>query len=141
MVRDRSKCRSMLKIDMISPEEIAEAVKIIVKRSYGIDRPDAAAAAARILGFARVSENIRTRVDSAISHAVAQNELVDDEGHLTLADSGHSEPARRRRAGKNGGSPRLLLTRPTTHAHAQLPGSPAAFPFRACCPRWRLPLE
>ena len=42
VVRDRSAVPQVKKIELIAPEEIAETVKMIVDRSYGIDKADAA---------------------------------------------------------------------------------------------------
>ncbi len=83
-VRDRSAVPQAKKIELISPEEIAEAVKMIVERSYGIDRADAAPEAGRILGFRRVSRDTRAKIDSVIEDLIGDGALNDDAGHLTL---------------------------------------------------------
>ena len=84
VARDRSGFPQARKINLISKGEIIEAVKIVVKRSYGIDRPEASAAAAKLLGFGSVTQRIRAEVDTAISYAVANKDLVNGGGHLTL---------------------------------------------------------
>ena len=82
-IRDRSDL-PIKKIELISPEEIAEAVKMIVDRSYGIDKADAAPEAGRILGFRRVSRDTRAKIDSVIEQLIADGTLNDNAGHLTL---------------------------------------------------------
>ena len=84
VVRDRSRVPALRKIDLIPPEEIAEAVRMVVERSYGIDRADAATEAARLLGFKSVSDNTRRNVDSVIQGLIDTSELESDNDHLTL---------------------------------------------------------
>ena len=84
IVRDRSAVPQAKKIELISPEEIAEAIKMIVERSYEIDKADAAPEAGRILGFRRVSRDTRAKIDSVIEGLIGDGTLHDDAGHLTL---------------------------------------------------------
>ncbi len=84
-VRDRSAAPPQAKkIEWIAPEEIAEAIKMTVDRSYGIDKADAAPEAGRILGFRRMSKGTRAKIDSVIADLVGKGTLHDDAGHLTL---------------------------------------------------------
>ena len=57
---------------------------MIVDRSYGIDKADAAPEAGRILGFRRVSRDTRAKIDSVIEQLIADGTLNDNAGHLTL---------------------------------------------------------
>ena len=75
---------ALRKIDLIPPEEIAKAVKLVVERSYGIDRADAATEAARLLGFKSVSDSTKRNVDSVIQGLIDTSELASDNDHLTL---------------------------------------------------------
>ena len=85
IVRDRSAVPPRVKkIEWIAPEEIAEAVKMIVNRSYGIDKADAVPEAGRILGFRRVSRDTRAKIDSVIENLIGDGALNGDAGHLTL---------------------------------------------------------
>lgn len=72
------------KIENIAPEEIAEAIKMVVERSYGIDRSDAVSEAGRLLGFKSISGNIRAKIDSVAKKLIADGRLDDSDGHLTL---------------------------------------------------------
>ena len=56
VVRDRGSVQGK-RIEMVAPEEIAQALRMIVKHSYGVDRKEAAMEAARLLGFRSVSKN------------------------------------------------------------------------------------
>ncbi len=84
-IRDRSAIPKSMKIDLISPEEISESVKLVVKRSFGIDRESAVKEAGRLLGFKRVSKDTRTNIDSIIEKLVRSGDLNNDAEHLTLS--------------------------------------------------------
>ena len=84
VVRDRSDVAWLRKIELIPPEEIAEAAKMIVESSYGIDRADAATETARLLGFKSVSRFVRTNIDSVIQGLIDTGDLENDNDHLTL---------------------------------------------------------
>ena len=55
-VRDRRDIRGK-RFELVSPEEIAQALRMIVKHSYGMDRKEAAMEAARLLGFRNIPKN------------------------------------------------------------------------------------
>jgi hypothetical protein len=63
-VRDRSDFPSQFKkIDCIAPEEIRAAIEQSVGDSFGQAAEDIAVSACRLLGFARVSEDMRMAVE------------------------------------------------------------------------------
>ncbi len=74
-VRDRTDLPRK-KIEMVAPQEIAEAIKIIVEHSYGIGRAEAATATARLLGFRNVSKNIRTHIDRIVEMLIESGDVV-----------------------------------------------------------------
>ena len=76
---------SQKKIELVSPEEVAEAVKIIVKRSYRIGRTEAAAEAGRLLGFKSVSSNIRAQIDRVIETLIGNGDLRADGDQIEAA--------------------------------------------------------
>ena len=76
---------SQKKIELVSPEEVAEAVKIIVKCSYGIGRTEAAAEAGRLLGFKSVSSNIRAQIDRVIETLIGNGDLRADGDQIEAA--------------------------------------------------------
>lgn len=58
-VRDRSDLPSqMRKLPLVAPAEIDAAIELATSESFGIGFNYAAAAACRLLGFARVTEEI-----------------------------------------------------------------------------------
>ena len=83
-IRDRSSVPKSMKIELISAEEIAEAIKLVVKHSYGIDRESAVKESGRLLGFKRVSKETKATIDSVIGKLVRSGDLNYDAEHLTL---------------------------------------------------------
>ncbi len=88
--RDRSDIRGK-RIEMVSPEEIAQALRIVVKRSYGMDREEAAVEAARLLGFRNVSKRTRRRTLRILENLVESGDFVATGAQVTMA-----KPARAR---------------------------------------------
>ena len=73
-------------IDEVPLAEVAAAARIVVERAVGIPANDLVRDAARLLGFARVTERVIERVASGIRLA-AQRELIRiDSGNATLPD-------------------------------------------------------
>lgn len=63
-VRDRSDfSQQQKKIDLVAPEEICAAIEQTVEQSFGLATEDVAIATCRLLGFARVSEEMRAVVE------------------------------------------------------------------------------
>ena len=87
VLRDRSAViLQHKKIELIAPEEIAEAVTVVVERSYGIDRADACAEAGRLLGFKSVSKKIRARIDRVIEDLIRKGDLDADGDQIKNPD-------------------------------------------------------
>ena len=61
----------------MAPEEICAAIERAVKESYGMAAADVAVAACRLLGFARVTEDMRAVIGE-------QREKLVKEGRLEL---------------------------------------------------------
>ncbi|MGH2410349.1 MAG: DUF3320 domain-containing protein, partial [Chloroflexota bacterium] len=77
VLRDRSFASdSTRKLDMIAPEEIALAVIRVVESSYGMEPIALPAAACRVFGFQRVSEDMRVRVEAVVSALLADGRLA-----------------------------------------------------------------
>ena len=85
VVRDRRDIQGK-RIEMISPEEIAQAIGLIVKHSYGMDRKEAAMEAARILGFRNVSKNTGNRVLQVLEHLIESGDIVATGGQVTTTN-------------------------------------------------------
>ena len=76
---------STRKLEMVSDEELAEAVCVVVGQSYGIAREQTTAPAAKLLGYGRTTGVIWERFDNVISGLLSEGRLEDDSGHLVLA--------------------------------------------------------
>ena len=50
----------------MSDEELALAIERVIREGYGMDRKDIPAAACRLLGFPRVSDEMRQRVGAVL---------------------------------------------------------------------------
>jgi hypothetical protein len=73
-------------IDEVPLSEVAAAARIVVERAVGIAAGDLVRDAARLLGFARVTDRVTERVASGVRLA-AQRELIRiDGGKATLPD-------------------------------------------------------
>ncbi|MGH8759993.1 MAG: DUF3320 domain-containing protein, partial [Burkholderiales bacterium] len=84
-LRDRSGLPTMArKIELIAPEEIAVGVRQVVRTAYGIDEVDIPVAVARLLGFARTSEDITATIASSVRQLIKQGRLAVNEGHVSL---------------------------------------------------------
>ncbi len=90
-VRDRSGLSAASrKLDMVSDEEMAEAVCVVVGQSYGIAREQASAPAAKLLGYSRTTEAIKDRMVSIIAALLSEGRLEDDGDHLVLGTPSES---------------------------------------------------
>jgi hypothetical protein len=86
VVRDRSALPApSRKLDLIAPEEVAQAVEAVVAASFGIEPDALAVAVGRALGFARISDDFRVRVDTVIQGAIASGRLAFHGEHLVRA--------------------------------------------------------
>lgn len=89
LVRDRSALpTASRKLDLIAPEEIGAAVERVVTEALGMEPPEVAPAACRLLGFNRVSDEMRQRVDAIVEELVRQNRLLKRGDHLLAPDPG-----------------------------------------------------
>lgn len=87
-VRDRrSLPGAMRSLGAIAPEELDMAVENVVKASYGIDLSDVPAEACRLLGFQRVTGDMRDVVSARIEHLVVAGRLTLQGSHLVISDS------------------------------------------------------
>jgi very-short-patch-repair endonuclease len=76
-VRDRSDFPAQLKkLEFVAAEEVMAAIKQVVSESLGMFEPDVAPAACRLLGFARVSVDMRETVESLCDALVNESQLL-----------------------------------------------------------------
>ena len=87
-VRDRSSLPSVSrKLELVAPEEIAEAVLAVGRASLGIDLADVPVAVCRLLGFARTSEDMTEAVVSVTKKLASAGTLQIDDGHVKVTDA------------------------------------------------------
>lgn len=65
-------------------EEIALAIERVVRNGFGMEPGAIPAAACRLLGFARRSDEMRRRVDAVVGGIVQQQRLVPHGDHLVI---------------------------------------------------------
>jgi hypothetical protein len=76
-LRDRSDLpQSVKKLEYVAPEEIQAAISRIVQDSYGVTPDDVATYACRLLGFARITDEMRAVVDKQRDALVTAGCLV-----------------------------------------------------------------
>ena len=85
-VRDRSGLPATTrKLEMVSDEELAEAVCIVVGRSYGISGEQAPTRVFKLLGYSRTTEAMKSRFDTVVGGLLSEGRLQEDGGLLVLA--------------------------------------------------------
>jgi hypothetical protein len=90
VVRDRSDVpQSAKKIEYVSPEEIQAAIQRLVQDSYGVASNDVANGACRLLGFARVTDEMRAVVEKQRDAPIAAGRLVLKGESLVCAEGSH----------------------------------------------------
>ena len=85
VVRDRRDIQGK-RIEMVPPEEIAQALRVIVTHSYGMNRNEAAMEAARLLGFRSVSKNTGKQRLKVLEHLIQSGEIVATGAQVTIAN-------------------------------------------------------
>ncbi|MDE0636466.1 MAG: DUF3320 domain-containing protein [Candidatus Poribacteria bacterium] len=72
------------KLELIAPEEIQEAIKLVVSESLGIEQKDLSQETCRLFGFKKVNENMRRGVESVMNEMLKREELTERAGSLVL---------------------------------------------------------
>jgi len=94
-VRDRSDLsQSCKKIDYVAPEEIREAILEVARNSFGATPTEIAHGACRLLGFGRVTDDVRVVIDQNRDALLAAGALEQRGESLIAASAGGyvSEP-------------------------------------------------
>src|SRR4029079_1436376 len=73
-------------IDEVPLAEVAAATRIVVERAVGIAASDLVRDAARLLGFARLTDRVIARVSSGVRLAAQRDLIRIDGGKATLPD-------------------------------------------------------
>ncbi len=84
--RDRSALPpASRRLDLVAPEELALAVERVTASALGMEPEAIPSAACRLLGFPRISEEMRVRVDAIVCDLVASGRLTPQGSHLVVA--------------------------------------------------------
>jgi very-short-patch-repair endonuclease len=74
------------KLELIAPEEIAEAIEFVVKSSYGIERDAISPEVCQIFGFQRTTEGMSKIVNREIGKMISGRRLIEQGDYLTLPE-------------------------------------------------------
>jgi hypothetical protein len=83
LVRDRSSLTSR-RLDLVAPEEIALAIEQVVRSAYGMQPAAIPSAVCRLLGFPRMSDEMRDQVNSLVETMVRDRRLITRGEHLIV---------------------------------------------------------
>jgi DNA polymerase III delta prime subunit len=84
-LRDRSGLpATSRKLPLVAPEELALAVQQVVSRSFAIERSEVPAGVVQLLGFGRLSEEMRGVVESMVGELVRGGVLVESGGKVMV---------------------------------------------------------
>jgi very-short-patch-repair endonuclease len=87
-IRDRSSLpTTSRKIDLIAPEEIVISIEQVVRNSYGIQRESISPEVIRILGFLRMSDEMRIAVEIIIDRLLATGGLKRRGDYIVVPDA------------------------------------------------------
>ncbi|MCR5887999.1 DUF3320 domain-containing protein [Hymenobacter sp. J193] len=85
-LRDRSQLPAISrKLSFVAPEELALALRTVVEQSFALPREAVFLPAVRLLGFARLSEEMRLQLEPALAGLLDRGELVEVNGVLKPA--------------------------------------------------------
>ncbi len=88
-VRDRSDLpANSRRPELIAPEEFAAAIARVVSDSLGMPADSISQAAARLLGFPRLTDDLRARIEDAIVRLRAARRLAEQGENLVLVEAG-----------------------------------------------------
>jgi hypothetical protein len=84
-VRDRSNLpAASRRLDLVAPEEIQRAILKVIAESYGMQPDEVPGAVCRILGFARVTDEMRSAVEPHREALVKKGLLMQNGRNLTV---------------------------------------------------------
>jgi hypothetical protein len=85
--RDRSAVESHLrKFDLIAPEEIASAALKVVADAFGIEPDKITPAVCRLLGFPRMTEEMKKQVDSSVDEMIEKKLLARQGEYMVVSE-------------------------------------------------------
>jgi very-short-patch-repair endonuclease len=85
MVRDRRKLSTEeRKFEWVADPELDEAIVIVVRQSFGMEKEDISVAASRLMGFDRTTEPMRARTDARVHILLATGRLVERDEQIQI---------------------------------------------------------
>lgn len=85
-VRRRGDSDAARDIELICPEEIARAARLVLEAQFGMAAEDLAGQAARLLGFQHAGTKISQRVDAVVAGEVAAGRIVQEGDQLRMPE-------------------------------------------------------
>jgi hypothetical protein len=83
-LRDRSALPAISrKLAYVAPEELARAVRTVVEHSFALPREAAYLPAVRLLGFSRLSDDMRQQLDEVVQGLLDAGQLEEQTGVLS----------------------------------------------------------
>jgi hypothetical protein len=93
-VRDRSDFQPQLKkLEYVAPEEIHAAIELSVNESFGLDEGEVANAVCHLLGFSRVTLEMRATVEDERDHLISSRRLT-LRGDVLVCNGGSKQDTR-----------------------------------------------
>ncbi|RDC65817.1 DUF3320 domain-containing protein [Adhaeribacter pallidiroseus] len=81
--RDRSQLPASARdLDLIAPEEIKLIIQKVITESYGITAEDIAPATSKLLGFPRLTDELREQIDLLVEDLLRTGTFIRQEGHI-----------------------------------------------------------
>jgi very-short-patch-repair endonuclease len=86
VVRSRAKLpANMRKLDRVAPEEIEQAILLVTRESYGVERDNLPAYVCEKLGVGRITEEMRNTILVVLESAIKNGVITEAAGHITVA--------------------------------------------------------
>lgn len=83
--RNRSRLpAAMRRFDLVAPSEIEAAILAVVERSFGSTAEEIPAQASKLLGFTRLTDENRDKIEAILAALVAAGRLDQRENHLQI---------------------------------------------------------
>jgi very-short-patch-repair endonuclease len=88
VLRDRSALApAARKLEWIAPSELRLAILQVVATSYGIEPTQVPAAACKLMGFGRVSDEMKAQLDAQVQEMITNHQLELRGQHLVIAEA------------------------------------------------------
>ncbi|RSK46552.1 DUF3320 domain-containing protein [Hymenobacter perfusus] len=85
-LRDRSQLPAISRrLTFVAPEELARALRTVVEQSFALPREAVFLPAVRLLGFSRLSDDMRQQLDAVLAGLLASGEVMEVNGVLKPA--------------------------------------------------------